>query len=68
VREDPAVLGNLRDGDFASYRMWVRPRIHARASQVPFANLVFDATGAPLSDESLKRHLRQRYLEEPPPI
>lgn len=64
VRDDPAVLQNLRDGDFAPYRAWVGPRIHARASQVPFAELVVDATGTPLSAESLKRHLRRRYLDE----
>jgi carboxypeptidase Taq len=64
VREDPAVLQSLRTGDFAPYRAWVSPRIHARASQVPFTELVVDATGAPLSAESLKRHLRRRYLEE----
>ncbi|MGH7104970.1 MAG: carboxypeptidase M32 [Acetobacteraceae bacterium] len=64
VRDDPAVLRNLRDGDFAPYRAWVGPRIHARASEVPFAELVVDVTGAPLSAESLKRHLRRRYLEE----
>jgi len=64
VRDDPAVLLNLRDGDFAAYRAWVGPRIHARASKVPFAELVVDATGAPLSADGLKRHLRRRYLEE----
>ncbi len=68
VRDDPAVLRNLRAGDFAPYRAWVGRRIHARASQVPFAELVVDATGAPLSADSLKRHLRRRYLEEAPPI
>lgn len=68
VRDDPAVLTSLSDGDFAPYRAWVGPRIHARGSQVPFAELVVDATAAPLSAESLKRHLRRRYLEEPPPL
>jgi carboxypeptidase Taq len=68
VRDDPAVLNYLRDGDFTPYRAWVAPRIHARASQMPFAELVIDATGAPLSAESLKRHLRRRYLEEVPPV
>jgi carboxypeptidase Taq len=67
VRDDPAVLSDLRDGNFGAYRAWVGPRIHARASQMPFADLVADATGAQLSAESLKRHLRRRYLEEPSP-
>lgn len=68
VADDPAVLANLADGDFAPYRAWVGPRIHARASQVPFADLVQDATGRPLSADSLKRHLRRRYLEEAAPV
>jgi carboxypeptidase Taq len=68
VAADPAVLANLADGDFAPYRAWVGPRIHARASQVPFADLVSDATGRPLSADSLKRHLRRRYLEEAAPV
>lgn len=68
VREDPAVLLNLREGDFAPYREWVRPHIHSRASQVSFAELVLDATGASISAQSLKRHLRRRYLEEASPI
>jgi carboxypeptidase Taq len=64
VRDDPAVLHNLRNGDFGPYRAWVNPRIHARASQVPLEELIVDATGSPLSAESLKRHVRRRYLEE----
>lgn len=67
VRNDAALLHNLRDGDFGPYRAWVGPRIHARASEVPFADLVVDATGAPLSAQSLKHHLRRRYLEETSP-
>jgi carboxypeptidase Taq len=67
VKDDPAVLANLANGDFAAYRAWVVPRIHQRSSQVSFRDLVEDATGAPLSGEALKRHLRRRYLEEPGP-
>jgi carboxypeptidase Taq len=66
--DDPDILTGLGNGDFGPYRDWVAPRIHARASEVPFAELVMDATGAPLSAESLKRHLRRRYLEENAPI
>lgn len=68
VRDDPAVLSSLRDADFGPYRAWVGPRIHARASEVPFTQLVVDATGSQLSGNSLKRHLRRRYLEEPSPL
>lgn len=67
TRDDPQVLERLAEGDFGPYRAWVGPRIHARASQVPFATLVEESTGAPLSAAALKRHLRKRYLEEPAP-
>lgn len=65
--DDPSIPVQLSRGDFAPYRDWVASRIHHRASQVSFAQLVQDATGAPLSAAALRRHLRRRYLEEPAP-
>lgn len=65
--QDPSISVRLGQGDFAPYRAWVGPRIHHRASQVPFAALVEEATGAPLSAAALKRHLRRRYIEEAGP-
>ena len=67
VRDDPAVRTNLASGDFAPYRAWIVPRLHARASMVPFADLVREATGEPLSADALLRHLRERYLDEAAP-
>lgn len=67
VADDPAVLGNLTAGDFAPYRSWITPRVHAKASRLPFTELVTEATGAPLSASALERHLRRRYLEEAAP-
>lgn len=66
--DDPDIRPGLARGDFGPYRAWVAPRIHHRASQVPFATLVEEATGAPLSADALKRHLRRRYLEEAAPL
>ena len=63
--EDAAILPALARGDFGPYFAWVKPRIHERASLVSFAELVEDATGAPLSADAFKRHIRRRYLEEP---
>ncbi|MBV9996627.1 MAG: carboxypeptidase M32 [Caulobacteraceae bacterium] len=63
--DDPQLLPALSRGDFGPYFAWVRPRIHARASLVGVEALVRDATGAPLSAEAFKRHVRRRYLEEP---
>lgn len=62
--ENPQIQSNLAHGDFSSHRDWVHPRIHDRASKVPFAKLVEESTGASLSTAALKRHLRNRYLEE----
>jgi carboxypeptidase Taq len=65
VADDPRILPALGRGDFTPYFAWVKPRVHERASLVSFAELVQDATGAPLSAEAFKRHVRRRYLEEP---
>jgi carboxypeptidase Taq len=66
LAEDADILPALGRGDFSPYFAWVKPRIHERASLVGFQTLVQEATGAPLSAEAFKRHLRRRYLEEPP--
>jgi carboxypeptidase Taq len=63
--DDPAILPALGRGDFSPYFAWVKPRVHARASLVDFDTLVREATGAALSAEPFKAHLRRRYLEEP---
>jgi carboxypeptidase Taq len=65
LADDPAILPALGRGDFAPYFAWVKPRVHERASLVPFATLVEDATGAPLSAAAHLRHVRRRYREEP---
>jgi carboxypeptidase Taq len=65
--DDPDILPALARGDFEPYFAWVRPRVHERASTVDFETLVRDATGAPLSAEAFKRHLKRRYLEEAAP-
>ncbi len=63
--DDPEILPALGRGDFQPYFAWVKPRVHERASLVSFADLVRDATGAALSAEAFKRHVKRRYLEEP---
>ncbi len=65
--DDPAILPALARGDFGPYFAWVRPRVHARASLVPFPELVSDATGAPLTADAFKRHIHRRYVEESTP-
>jgi carboxypeptidase Taq len=63
--DDAEILPALGRGDFAPYFAWVKPRVHERASLTSFEALVRDATGASLSTEAFKRHVRRRYLEEP---
>jgi carboxypeptidase Taq len=65
--DEPEILPALARGDFGPYFAWVKPRVHARASLVSFDTLVREATGAPLSAEAFKRHVRRRYLEEAAP-
>lgn len=65
--DDPSIPLQLEAGDLGPYREWLAPRVHQRASQVQFTELVQGATGAPLSAAALKRHLRRRYLDEPAP-
>jgi carboxypeptidase Taq len=65
LAEDADILPALGRGDFGPYFAWVKPRVHARASLVSFETLVREATGAPLSADAFKRHVRRRYLEEP---
>ena len=65
--DDPGILPALAQGDFGPYFAWVKPRVHARASLVSFADLVSASTGAPLSADAFKRHVRRRYVDEPMP-
>jgi carboxypeptidase Taq len=65
--DDPEILPALGRGDFKPYFAWVKPRVHERASLASFADVVREATGAPLSAEAFKRHVKRRYLEEAAP-
>jgi carboxypeptidase Taq len=67
VADQPDILPAMGRGDFTAYFDWVRPRVHQRASLTSFATLVADATGAALSTDAFKRHVRRRYLEEAAP-
>jgi carboxypeptidase Taq len=65
--DDPDILPAIGRGDFKPYFAWVKPRVHERASLTDFATLVAEATGASLTAEAFKRHVRRRYLEEAAP-
>ena len=61
-RDEPALPACLAQGDFAPLLRWLRPRVHERGSSVTAAEIVRDATGAPLSADIYQAHLRRRYL------
>ena len=45
-----------------NYFDWLRAHIHGKGSLFSTADLVQQATGAPLGTAAFERHLRQRYL------
>ncbi|WP_428392778.1 carboxypeptidase M32 [Lichenicoccus sp.] len=61
-RDEPALPSCLAQGDFTPLLRWLRPRVHERASSVTAAEIVRDATGAPLSADIYQAHLKRRYL------
>jgi carboxypeptidase Taq len=62
VREDPGIPAGIAAGDFAPLVSWLRRHVHGRASSVPTAALVQEATGGPLDVGVFRRHLERRYL------
>lgn len=62
VRDVPEIPAHLAKGDFAPLLGWLRPHIHNKASLLSTSDLITQATGAPLSTEAFKAHLKRRYL------
>ncbi|MDB5361305.1 MAG: Thermostable carboxypeptidase 1 [Rhodospirillales bacterium] len=62
--QDASIRPGLAKGDFAPLLGWLRRNVHGRASSVPAAELLTDATGKPLDAEAFQRHLQTRYLSE----
>jgi carboxypeptidase Taq len=58
----PGVLEAIGRGDFGPLLGWLRERVHGRGAMPRFAELVEQATGAPLAVEPFLEHLRARYL------
>ena len=63
-RAEPSIPDRLAEGDFTPLLSWLRTHVHERGSSVSTAEIVADATGAPLSAAVYQRHLRRRYLGE----
>ncbi len=48
-------------GEFGDLLAWLRDKVHGRGSQPEFAELVREASGAPLSCDAFFAHLAERY-------
>jgi carboxypeptidase Taq len=62
VQAVPEIPEALSRGDFTPLLGWLRPNVHNLGSSLPTAELLTKATGAPLSTEAFKAHLKKRYL------
>ena len=58
----PDIADRIGRGEFAPVFEWLRAHIHGKGSLFSTADLVQQATGAPLGTAAFERHLRQRYL------
>ena len=58
----PDLVEMIGCGEFASLLAWLRDNIHAQGSLLTTAELIEQATGAPLGTAPFERHLRQRYF------
>lgn len=59
----PDLDDRLADGDLAPLLAWLREHVHRRASRVPAAPLIEEATGRPLSAEPFLSSLRATVTE-----
>ena len=58
----PDLAEQIGRGEFAPLFDWLRIHIHGKGSLLSTADLVLDATGAPLRTAAFEAHLRRRYL------
>ena len=50
------------NGEYGALLSWLRRKIHVHGSLYGTEKLVLQATGKPLSHESLIKYLKERYL------
>ncbi|MDF2365772.1 carboxypeptidase M32 [Sneathiella sp.] len=60
--EIPDFTDQIRNGRFAPLLDWLRQNIHSRGSSQSMESIMQLATGAPLTADAFKAHLRNRYL------
>jgi carboxypeptidase Taq len=58
------ILPAIATGDFRPLLGWLRHHVHARASSVPAARIVANATDNVLDVTIFERHLATRYLRD----
>jgi carboxypeptidase Taq len=61
-RAVPEIMPGLEVGNFAPLLAWLRTNVHSKGSLLSTADLVEQATGAPLDARIYERHLETRYL------
>ncbi len=62
TQQHPKLLAQLRKGDFTEVMSWLGHKIHQKGSIFNTPELIFNATGKPLSIGPFMAHVRARYL------
>ncbi len=62
----PEVDEQLARGEFAAVFGWLRENMHGYGAKLPVKELIKQASGQPLSANSLLRYLQSKYLAEAP--
>jgi len=60
-RAIPELQAHIGEGDFAPLLGWLRANVHEKASSRGMAELIEQATGAPLGTEAFLAHVGRRY-------
>lgn len=61
-KQEAGILPGLAEGDFKPLFGWLDNNVRSLGSSLSAADLIERATGAPLSAEAYKAHVRERYL------
>jgi carboxypeptidase Taq len=63
VQAYPQIITELGEGRFSQLMVWLRENVHSKASSLPYQELLRQATGSTLEENSYIQHLRHRYQE-----
>lgn len=61
-KQDAGILPGLAEGNFKPLFGWLDENVRSLGSSLPAGDLIERATGAPLSAEAYKTHVKERYL------